>query len=128
MAGYTLTARAAYDNEWAAQGGVSYVKTDVGGTVKASVLESAIEEAIVINLVSNDPDGAGDKNTFIIKSGNELGLFKLDKSTGSLAVADSSLLVYQGNGVPQRLIVEVEDSGGLAVQVDVLVIVRYVAQ
>jgi hypothetical protein len=114
---------AAYDNEWAAQGGVSYVKTDVGGTVKASVLESAIEEAIVINLVSNDPDGAGDKNTFIIKSGNELGLFKLDKSTGSLAVADSSLLVYQGNGVPQRLIVEVEDSGGLAVQVDVLVTV-----
>ena len=91
----------------------------VGGSVQASVLESAIDDANVINLISIDPDGAGDTNTFIIKSGNDLGIFKLDESTGSLVVAESSMLV--SHGVPHCLTVEVEDSGGLAIQVDVLI-------
>jgi hypothetical protein len=110
-----------YDSDWAAKGGISYIKMDVGGTIEASVFESAIDGANVINLVSNDPDGSGDKNTFIIKSGNDLGLFKLDESTGSLLISKSDLIVYQGNNVPHRLTVEVEDSGGLAVQVDVMI-------
>ena len=70
---------------------------------------------------SNDPDGASDKSTFFIRAGNDDGFFILDETNGMLKVADSTLLTFQGNDVPQRLTVKVEDSGGLATQVDVLV-------
>ena len=70
---------------------------------------------------SNDPDGASDKSTFFIKAGNDDGFFILDETNGMLKVADSTLLTFLGNDVPQRLTVKVEDSGGLATQVDVLV-------
>ena len=116
-----LGAATNFDSNWAAKGGVSYGKIDVGGTILASVSESATDSTKIITIKSNDPDGFSDPNTFVIKSGNENGIFRLGESNGNLIVVDSSLLTYQGNAVPQRLTVEVEDAGGLSVQFDVMV-------
>jgi len=110
-----------YDLAWANIGGVSYAKLDISNTITASVLENAVNFKEVVQIISSDPDGSSDVSSFSIKAGNDEGFFNLDEETGKLCVADGSLLTYQGNDVAQRLTVEVEDTGGIVVQVDVLV-------
>lgn len=74
-----------------------------------SVAENTSNGSTVGTAVATDPD-QGQSLTFTISSGNGLGVFDIDQSTGEISIADNSGLNFEENPVFD-LVVTVEDDG-----------------